>query len=133
MHFSIKNHHICGESTRKNHQKRTTWWRKIKTWHKIPLLVPTKQSPNATLQKNGKTLCYLRKPICQNDSKKHTTWWQKTKLRVCLHHPLLHRQNVPCATIPNAPNGQFYKNEKVTIDGRANQWYNSYINEVNHV
>ena len=85
MHFSIKNHHICGESTRKNHQKHTTWWQKnkIASVFAPPFVAPSK------------------------------------------HH--LHNYT------KYAPNGQFYKNEKVTIDGRANQWYNSYINEVNHV
>ena len=135
MHFSIKNHHICGESTRKNHQKRTTWWRKIKTWHKIPLLVPTKSSLKRTFTKKTAR----RSATCANQfvkiiSKKTHHVVAKNKIASVFAPPFVapskhHLHNYT----KYAPNGQFYKNEKVTIDGRANQWYNSYINEVNHV
>ena len=38
-------------SIAKTPQKHTTWWQKIKTWHTIPLLVPTKQSLKLTFTK----------------------------------------------------------------------------------
>lgn len=49
--LTSKIHHICGKSACKNHQKYTTWRRKIKTWHTIPLLVPTKPSRKRTFTK----------------------------------------------------------------------------------
>ena len=133
MHFSIKNHHICGKFARKNHQKRTTWWRKIKTWHTIPLLVPTKQSRKRTVTKMVRHSATCANQFVKIVAKKHTTWWQKTRLRVCLHYRLLHRQNVHCATIPKRTQRTILQKWKVAIDEWANQWYNSYINEVNHV
>ena len=131
--FASKHTTSAGNLHAKTTQKHTTWWRKINTWHTIPLLVPTKQSRKRTFAKMARHSAACANQFVKMIAKKHTTWWQKTKLRVCLHYPLLHHQNVPCATIPNAPNGQFYKKWKVAIDEWANQWYNSYINEVNHV
>ena len=61
MQVDIKTHHICGKSARKNHQKHTTWGQKIKTWHTIPLLVPTKPSLKHTFTKMAR-----RSATCAN-------------------------------------------------------------------
>ena len=113
MLFDVKTHHICGKSARKNHQKHTTWWQKIKTWDTTPLLVPTKSSLKRTFtKKTARHSATCANQFVKMIAKKHTTWWQKNKIASVFAPPFVAPLNVPCATIPNAPNGQFYKNGK---------------------
>ena len=114
MHFSIKNHHICGESTRKNHQKRTTWWRKIKTWHKIPLLVPTKSSLKRTFTKKTAR----RSATCANQfvkmiAKKNTPRGGKKQNCECVCTTLCCTVKTPLAQLYQMrPTDNFTRNEK---------------------
>ena len=133
MHFSIKNHHICGESTRKNHQKRTTWWRKIKTWHKIPLLVPTKSSLKRTFTKMARRSATCANQFVKMIAKKHTTWWQKNKIASVFAPPFVAPSKHHLRNYTKCTQQTILQKWKGAIDEWANQWYNSYINEVNHV
>lgn len=113
MRFSIKKpphlREICMQKPSKTHHVVA----KNKTWHTIPLLLPTRQSRELNFTKMARCSATYVDQFVKNDSKKNTPrGGKKSKMRVCLHYPLLHHQNVPCATIPNAPNGQFYKNRK---------------------
>ena len=84
MLFSIKNHHICGKSARKNHSKthHVVAKNKIASMFAPPFVAPSKR------------------PL-----RNYTKCAQRTILQKW----------------------------KGAIDEWANQWYNSYINEVNYV
>ena len=84
MLFDVKTHHICGKSARKNHQKHTTWWQKIKTWDTTPLLVPTKSSLKRTFTKKTAR----RSATCANQFVKMIA--KKT------HHVVAKKQNCEC-------------------------------------
>lgn len=133
MQFDVKTHHICGKSACKKHQKHTTWWRKIKTWHTIPLFLPTKQSRKRTFTKMARhsATCANQfvKMIAKNTprgGKKQNCGCICTTLCCTIKTSLVQLYQI-CAQ------RTILQKWKGTIDEWANQWYNSYINEVNHV
>ena len=133
MRFDVKTHHICGKSARKTTQKHTTWWQKIKTWHTIPLLVPTKQSRKLTFTKMARHSATCANQFVKMIAKKHTTWWQKNKIASVFAPPFVAPSKRPLRNYTKCTQRTILQKWKGTIDERANQWYNSYINEVNHV
>ena len=67
---------------------------------------------NAPLQKR-RALCYLRKPICQNDIKKNTPRGGKKQNCECVCTTICCTVKTPLAQLYQMrPNGQFYKNGK---------------------
>jgi len=127
MRFGIKPHHICGKSACKNPQKHTTWWQKIKTWHKIPLLVPTKQSPKRTFTKMARHSATCANQFVKMISKKTHHVMAKNKIASVFAPPFVAPSKHHLRNYTKCTQRTILQKWKVAIDEWANQWYNSYI------